>query len=352
MSKTKQSYYLGQGPWLLIKDYLGVIKNKYSYSQFMELELEVIEKLWEKHSGVKLQPGAHIHHCPRPEPYTRQLYSWEKTKHPLKGYSNILLAGAIHHAYDQRGGARKVIHTPARPGWRCTPRHHEKEVSGLYYKKKYPAIAALAATIKKIHQEDEHLEPPPPPKVKNIHRLSSRKELEVEATMNATEQAVLAYDECVRLGKQQIFAACVNNPNRKMFYAALDQAVRLGKRKCLCGCIVATKTKAFDRHLKTNTHTKQLALKANIYAIEAWYQYSGVLPPGFERRKTNSSDLSCCSEEARLIDRWTHIIPADPGRVVSHPASHCHAFNMCHYISTSGWGTGKNRIEAIHGRVV
>ena len=78
MSKTKQSYYLGQGPWLLIKDYLGVIKNKYSYSQFMELELEVIEKLWEKHSGVKLQPGAHIHHCPRPEPYTRQLYSWRR----------------------------------------------------------------------------------------------------------------------------------------------------------------------------------------------------------------------------------------------------------------------------------
>lgn len=352
MSETKQSYYLGQGPWLLIKEYLGVFKNKYNYSQFMELELEVIEEIWKKHSGILLLADSfrRVRH-PRPIPYMRQLHSWEKTKHPVAGYSNILMAGAIHGAYGRMEATRKVKDTPSRPGWRCTPRHYEKTISELYYKKKYPDIAALVAAIKKTHQEDEHLELPPPPKVKNIHWLPSRKELEVEATMNGTEQAVLAYNECVRLGKQQIFAACVNNPNRKMIYTALDQAVRLGKRKCLCGSVVATHTKAFDRHLKTNTHTKQLALSANIYAIEAWYQHSGVLPPGFERRKTNSSDLSSSSEEARLIDRWSHIIPADPGRVVAHPASHCAAFNMCHYISTSGWGAGKNRIETIHGRV-
>jgi len=351
MSKTKQSYYLGQGPWLLIKEYLGVINNKYMYSQFMELELEVIEEIWKKYSGITSTADSKAHYRPRPIPYMRQPYSWEKTKHPIPGVGNILLERAIKCAYGDYKWAYKLAGTRA-PAWRCTPRHYATEMTELYYKKKYPDLHALAASINKIHQEDEHLEPPPPPKVKNIYQLPSRHELEVEATMNATEQAVLAYDECVHLGKQQIFAACVNNPNRKMIYAALDQAVRLGKRKCLCGCVVATKTKAFDRHLKTNTHTKQLALKANIYAIEAWYQYSGVMPPGFERCIKKPPVPASLGPFDQEILWWSHIIPADPKRAASHPASHRDSFNMCIYISSSGWGAGKNRIEPIHGRVV
>jgi len=315
---SKQNYYLGQGPWIIIKEYLGIFKKNYAYSKFMELELEVIEEAWGKHAGRHHACRNRKSPRPRPTPYTKQVHKWEKTNYPLTGYSNPLLASAIDFAYEKREDESKILNAAPRPGWGCTPR---------------PLNSRLAATIVAmniIHQEDELLTTP---KVKNTNNLTGLDRHELDLTRAATKQAVMAYEDCVTLGKQQIFRACVNNPNRKMIYEALDKATRLGKRKCLCGCVVATHTKAFERHLKTITHTKQLSLEANTHAIEAWYHYSGVMPPGFERS---------------AVGRWIHIIPADPGRGLAHRAGATwRAFNMCDHISNSPCGSGYNRINAI-----
>lgn len=308
---TKQcAYYLGQGPWFIIKEYLGLYSNKYAYSEFMKLEAEVVEEVWKTHNPLWPAFGEKT----RPQPYGWHRYTWDKD---------------------------------STAGWKRGHRHYTNEVRDAYMLTRHPGVLASkyfgTGALGRL-ADDPNLEPVALPFLKiNQLQNSERKRLEKLVTYEVTKGAVEAYNEFAMLSKQGILAACVAHPRRKLIYHALDQAVRLGKRKCLCGCVVATKTKAFERHLKTNKHTKKIVLDANAVSVAAWHHHSGVLPPGWQQALGKSA-----GPEADYAAGLTHRIPPDSKRYTSHPAIYTRGFNLNQHISWNGWGRGTRVVRPIN----
>ena len=287
---NQQQYYLGQGPWFEIKEYLGLFTHKYAYSQFINLELEVLEEIYENITNIKCRGNI------KPAPYMYQWWDWGDSIKPL--------------------GRRT----------------YELEMSEIYYEKNHPDIIASMKAINEQIAKDENLKGRlVVPRIKNIHTNPIKHDLEREVLTKSTAKAVKVYNKFSVQMKKVILTSCRNHPLRRKIYAAMDQAVRLGKRKCLCGCIVATKTKAFYNHLKTNKHVKELVLHSNLIAIEEWYKHTKIAPPGFT-----------CDNKL-----WSHIIPEDPKRLNSHPATHTDSFDLCQYISTKPLGRGHEIIRPI-----
>ena len=214
---TNQQYYLGLGPWFEIKEFLGLYDHKYCYDQFMNLELEVLEEIYENITKIKCR------HSIKPVPYMYQWWDWDDNS-----------------------------------ATRLGRRNYEREMSEIYYEKNHPEIIESIKLINEQIAKDQNLkERVTVPRIRKIYANPKKYELEHQVLAKSTATAVKIYNKISLQMKKVILISCRNHPLREKIYASLDQAVRLGKRKCLCGCIVATKTKAFHNHLKTNKHVKE-----------------------------------------------------------------------------------------------
>lgn len=315
---SKQNYYIAQGPWHIIKQYLG-LQPEYCYKEFMNLELEVIQNIWYRKAGKAMglcEPSC----CDQPTPYQFQIYKWNKD---------------VKSAVNEKG--ELTVLTPSTPSAKMKVfdyqlRHYNKEVSEQYYKKHYPEFLATLHAMDSVLSKDKKLRSNPFDTIKPIdtNRLldSELEELTLRATLEAAQAGAAAHSQFCAL-KKAILAQCTTSPHRLEVYKALNQAVRQRYRLCACGCTVPTTGRAFQKHLKSNKHCKKVLQNCTGPSLEAWYQSTGTVPPGFTRNA--HSDFS-------------HIIPEDSKRPVLHTVRHKNSVDLGKFLYNSPWGRGCDRI--------
>jgi len=313
---SKQNYYLGQGPWYIIKQYLG-LRPGYCYKEFMDLELEVLQNIWYKKAGWII--GLDGPSCyDQPTPYQFQIYKWNKdVKTSVMDVCKMTVTGTGVDDYD----ALKSCSQPCR--------HYNKEVSEQYYKKHYPEFLATLHAMDSVLSKDKKLRSSPFDAIKPIdtNRLleSELQELTSRATLEAAQAGAAAHSQFCVL-KKAILAECTASPHRLEVYKALNQAVQRRQCLCACGCTVPTTGRAFQKHLKSNKHCKKVLEKCSLSSLEAWYQSTGNVPPGFTR------NASC---------DFSHIIPEDSKRAVgSHSIRHKNSVDLGNFLSKYPWGRG------------
>ena len=320
---SKQKYYIGQGPWHLIKQYLG-LKPEYCYKEFMNLELEVIQNIWYKKAGRII--GLDGPSCyDQPTPYQFQMYKWNKD---VKTSVMEVCKMTVTSTDDFNAVVAAVMKSCL--GYEL--RHYNKEVSEQYYKKHYPEFLATLRAMDSILSKDKNLRSKPFDAIKPIdtNRLLNieLEELTLKATLEAAQAGAAAHSQFCVL-KKTILAQCTTSPHRLEVYKALNQAVHQRYRLCACGCTVPTTGRAFQKHLKSNKHCKKVLQNCTGPSLEAWYQSTGTVPPGFTRNAR--SDFS-------------HIIPEDSKRPVLHTVRHKNSVDLGKFLYNSPWGRGCDRI--------
>lgn len=313
---SKQNYYLGQGPWYIIKQYLGLHPG-YCYKEFMNLELEVLQKIWYAKAGKAMSLNR-VWLGAQPIPYQFQHLLWDNNSSldfHIENLKRYTCAHGTPYPEDETGASQK--------------RHYNKELTRQYYKKHYPEFLAAMDAMDAVLENDKKLKSVPFDSIKSLNERkligSEIAELARGATLDATEAAVKAHSKLSVL-KKTILAACVHSPLRLDVYKALDQAVRRRYRVCACGCTVPTCGKAFEKHLKSDAHCKKVLVNCSATSIEAWYQCSGTLPPGF----TRSAPFS-----------FSHIIPEDSKRPPLHTIRNSGSADFGPCLSLSSWGRGR-----------
>ena len=333
---TKQQYYLGQAPWFIIKQFLGLYPE-YSYSKFKELEVEVIQTIWDMFGP---RAACYIEYSAHPEPYTRQNYNWHETKER----DNISLNAFRNTRPSGNYIPRNVIeYYVSKGGWNNTPRIPHKEFSDIYYDIYGSDIIKATNHLNKLLNKDQEWRHTiihgansigrhkPIVKLPIIDRYdvpaSIREELELVIEKTSSSNASQAHKHASSAIKKIIFAACPNEPKRANIYKALNSAVVQKKRLCLCGQIIPTADQSMlDRHFLSNKHCKGVMKKGNLTVIKNWYKNTGILPPGFTY---NPSD-----------DTLEHIIPIDLKRSGNHIIQHQNSVDLCQYITSASDGMG------------
>ena len=333
-----QKYYLGQGPWYIIKEYLGIYPG-YRYKEFMDLELEVIQNIWYNKVGQAI--GALAPSPSRqPTPYQHQKYKWMKIAPGSTWKWSQGLLYEYQYSVTSTSWRMTRRHNPvkaSRPDveWLHSKREWLHELTEQYYKQNFPEFVATLDTMNSVLEKDIHLKSTgtcnksmcsvirPINAAALPRRL--RRELDADITGNITEAAVEAHSSYSSFLKSKILAACVNDHRRHDVYKALDRCVRQKYRLCVCGCTVPTKGKAFENHLKSRNHCEKVLKNSSVWSLEAWYCYTGVVPPGFVRKS---------------IGTWSHIIPEDRKRNYRHVIRHDGRVDLADYLKSDPDGAG------------
>lgn len=325
-----QKYYLGQGPWYIIKEYLGIYSG-YRYKEFMDLELEVIQNIWYNKVGQTI--GAWAPSPSRqPTPYQHQKYKWRKI---APGSTQKPPQGLIYEYHLELGRIRR--HNPvkaSRPDveWNHSPREWLDELSEEYYKQNFPELVATLDAMNSVLEKDRHLKTVTNSIYSIIRPINAaalphqlRRELDADVTGNITEAAVEAHSSYSSFLKSKILAACVNDHRRHDVYKALDRCVRQKYRLCVCGCTVPTKGKAFENHLKSINHCEKVLKNSSVWSLEAWYCYTNTVPPGFVRKS---------------VGTWSHIIPEDRKRTYRHVIRHQNSVDLASHLKSDPDASG------------
>lgn len=332
-----QKYYLGQGPWYIIKEYLGIYSG-YRYKEFMDLELEVIQNIWYNKVGRTI--GALAPSPSRqPTPYQHQKYKWSKIAPGSVKTRRRGLQYEYRHSVTTTSWRMARGRGPVKLGaveWSYSRRDDSgDELTEQYYKQKFPEFVATLDAMNSVLEKDIHLKSARTCNKSmcslirpiNAAALSPQLRLELDAdiTNNITEAAVEAHSSYSSFLKSKILAACVNDHRRHDVYKALDRCVRQKYRLCVCGCTVPTKGKAFENHLKSQNHCEKVLKNSSVWSLEVWYRWTGVVPPGFVRKG---------------IGTWSHIIPEDRKRTHRHVIRHDGRVDLADYLRHEPDGAG------------
>lgn len=307
--KKAQNYYLGQGPWYIIKQYLGIYPG-YRYKEFMDLELEVIQNIWYKVVGANGDGAPPLER--QPTPYQYQNYKWGKM-------------APLHTSYTPHA---------LQPGgdWNHSHRQWLEELSEEYYKQNFPELVATLDAMNSVLEKDRHLKTVTNSIYSIIRPINAaalphqlRCKLDADITCKITEAAVEAHSSYSSFLKAKIMAACVNNHHRLDVYKALDRCVKEKYRLCACGRTVPTKGKAFEKHLKSINHCEKVLKNSSVWSLEAWYCYTNTVPPGFVRKS---------------VGTWSHIIPEDRKRTYRHVIRHQNSVDLASHLKSDPDASG------------